>query len=123
MTLRMQRGMAIALLVLAFVFACAPGAFAQSSTDGAIGGSVLDNSGSVVSNATVLVHSNSTNAEQTATTDNSGYFRIIHLQSGTYNVTVTAGGFNSYKSTDVLVQIGLLTDLQARLTVGSASQT
>ncbi len=123
MMLRMHRGMAIALFILAFAFASAPAGFAQSSTDGAIGGNVLDTSGSVVPNATVIVHSNGTNAEQTAVTDNSGYFRIIHLQPGTYTVTVTAGGFNSYKSTDLIVQVGLLTDLEARLAVGSSTQT
>jgi Carboxypeptidase regulatory-like domain len=114
---------------LAVLFTCLFGCIhlstvhAQSSTDGAIGGNVFDNSGSVVPNATVLVHSNRTDFEQTAVTDNSGYFRVIHLQPGTYNVTVTAGGFSAYKSTNLVVQVGLLTDLQARLAVGSATQT
>ncbi len=114
---RLWRESLAALFAFLVVCACIP-AHAQSSTDGAIGGNVLDNSGSVVPNATVVVHNNATNAEQTAVTDGSGYFRVIHLQPGTYNVTVTAGGFNTYKSTDLTVQVGLLTDLEARLTIG-----
>ena len=44
-------------------------ASAQSTTDGAIGGTVLDTTGAVVPNATVLVHNNGTNAEQAAVSD------------------------------------------------------
>src|SRR5277367_5605476 len=120
---RLRRVSLAALFLSLLACTCLPAAHAQSSTDGAIGGNVLDNSGSVVPNATVIVHNNATNAEQTAITDNSGYFRIIHLQPATYNVTVTAGGFNTYRSTDLVVQVGLLTDLEARLAVGSSTQT
>src|ERR1700751_5268814 len=108
------------LSLLACGYLC--NARAQSSVDGAIGGTVMDNSGSVVSNATVVVRNNGTNAEQTAVTNESGYFRIIHLQPGTYTVTVTAGGFNAFKATNLIVQVGLLTDLEARMTVGSTTQ-
>jgi hypothetical protein len=111
------------LFVTLLACACLNKARAQSSVDGAIGGTVLDNSGSVVSNATIIVHNNGTNAEQTATTDTSGYFRIIHLQPGVYTVTVTASGFNSFKSSDLTVQVGLLTDVQAHLSIGTSTQT
>lgn len=111
------------LLMFLFALVCYSAASAQSATDGAIGGSVLDTNSAVVSSASVVVHNNGTNAEQTATTDNSGYFRIIHLQPGTYTVTVTASGFDVYKSLNLTVQVGLLTDLEARLHVGSSSQT
>src|SRR6266567_5870482 len=40
------------------------GAFAQSTTDGAIGGTVTDPSGAAVPNAKVIVRNNGTNAEQ-----------------------------------------------------------
>ena len=95
----------------------------QTAVDGAIGGTVLDTTGAVVAGANVQTINNGTNAQQTAVTDNSGYFRIIHLQPGLYTVTVTAPGFSTFKSTNLTVQVGLLTDLQARLKVGSATQT
>jgi len=95
----------------------------QSATDGAIGGTVVDASGSSVSGATVVVRSNTTNAEQTVTTDSSGFFRIIHLQPSTFTVTITAAGFQRYQSSDATVQVGLLTDISPKLTVGSNSET
>jgi hypothetical protein len=67
-------------------------AYAQSAVDGAIGGTIEDTAGAVIPSATVLVHNDGTNADQSVTTDSSGYFRLSHLQSGQYTVTVTAPG-------------------------------
>ena len=97
--------------------------FAQTAVDGAIGGTVLDSTGAVVANANVSVRNLGTNAEQTAVTDGSGYFRVLHLQPGAYNVTITAAGFSEYHAINVTVQVGVLTDVQARLAVGSSAQT
>ena len=99
------------------------GIFAQTAVDGAIGGTVQDTTGAVIANAQVSARNLGTNAEQTAVTDGSGYFRILHLQPGAYNVTITAAGFNEYRSLNLTVQVGLLTDVQARLAVGSSAQT
>ena len=101
----------------------APIAHAQTAVDGAIGGTVLDSTGAVVPNAAVLVHNNGTNAEQRVVTDGTGYFRVLHLQPGAYTVTITAPGFDAYRSSNLSVQVGLLTDMQARLQIGTSAQT
>jgi hypothetical protein len=98
-------------------------AHAQSAVDGAIGGTVQDASGSVIPGATIVVHSNATNAEQTVTSDSSGFFRAIHLQPATYTVTVTSPGFRSFKSAEVIVQVGLLTTISPQLPVGNTTET
>ncbi len=108
---------------LALALVTAPAALAQTAVDGAIGGTVTDASGAVVGNATVLVHNNGTNAEQTLTADGSGFFRAVHLESGTYNVTITAPSFESYRSVNVVVQVGAFTTVDAHLTVGSSAET
>lgn len=88
---------------------------AQSAVDGAIGGTVQDASGAVVSGASVVVVSNGTNAQQTLTADPSGFFRAIHLQPGDYTVKITAGGFADYSAPHVIVSVGSLTSLDPRL--------
>ena len=52
-------------------------------------------------------------------TDDSGYFRAIHLPPSTYTVTVTAAGFQTFNSPEVIVQVGLLTDLSPKMPVGA----
>ncbi len=95
---------------------------AQSTTDGAIGGTVFDSSGAAVPNASVTAHNKGTNAEQTVTTDASGFYRISKLAPATYTVTVTAAGFQTWKATDVVVQVGGLTELSPHLNVGAVTQ-
>ena len=97
--------------------------YGQSAVDGAIGGTVQDSSGLAIPKATVVIRNNATNAEQTVVTDDSGFFRAIHLQPSTYTVTISAAGFESFKSPEVIVQVGLLTDISPKLPVGSATQT
>ncbi len=97
--------------------------FGQSAVDGAIAGTVQDASGLPIPKAKVVIRSNTTNAEQTVLTDPSGYFRAIHLPPSTYTVTIAAPGFQGYRSAEVTVQVGLLTDISPKLPVGSESQT
>jgi hypothetical protein len=111
------------LACLVFLFSVGSIANAQTSVDGAVGGSVLDGSGAVVPGATITVRNTGTNAEQSVVADSSGYFRVIHLQPGIYDATVTATGFETFKSVNLTVQVGLLTDLQAVLKVGNSAQT
>src|SRR5216683_1379803 len=114
----------VRFLVVAMLWAGAGSyGYGQSAVDGAIGGTVQDSSGLAIPKATVTIHNNATNAEQVVVTDDSGFFRAIHLQPSTYTVTVTATGFESFKSPEVIVQVGQLTDLSPKLPVGSTAQT
>jgi hypothetical protein len=111
-------------MLLAVVLCVATGvALAQSAVDGAVGGTVQDSSGLPIPNAKVVIHNNSTNAEQTVVTDGSGFFRAIHLQPTTYTVSITAAGFENYRSPEVIVQVGLLTDVSPKMPIGSSAQT
>lgn len=97
--------------------------YAQSATEGAIGGTVQDSTGAVVPKANIVIHNNGTNAEQTVTSDDSGFFRVIRLQPGLYTVTVNAPGFRAFKSDKVDVTVGALTDVNSTLQTGSSTDT
>src|SRR5215813_5113640 len=99
------------------------GANAQSTTDGAIGGTVTDSSGAAVSGAKVTVKNKGTNASDSTTTDEGGYFRIAKLTPAEYSVVVEANGFAPYTVEQVVVQIGTVTELSPRLGVASAGAT
>src|SRR5260370_13131171 len=72
------------LLALTCTFIMVGFAAAQSTTDGAIGGTVTDNTGAGVSGANGVVHNNATNAQKPANSDSFRYFLLIHLQSCLY---------------------------------------
>jgi protocatechuate 3,4-dioxygenase beta subunit len=92
---------------------------AQSTTDGAIGGTVYDTSGAPVAGAKISVRNNGTNSAQEETTDESGYYRVTKLQPATYTVSIAAQGFADFRAEHVVVQIGTVTELSPRLQVSS----
>lgn len=97
--------------------------FSQTAVDGAIGGTVTDTTAAVIPGAQVTVHNNGTNADQQTVTDGSGYFRVVHLLPGHYTITIRAKGFQTFRSEDLTVNVGLLTNAEAQLKLGQAAQT
>src|SRR6266702_1652899 len=108
-------GRVVAQACLILLVALGVFAHAQTAVDGAIGGTVLDSSGALVSSATIDVVNESTNAHSTATADDQGFFRVIHLQPATYTVTVTASGFSEFKAEHTVVSVGSLTTIEPHL--------
>ncbi len=109
----------VSLLVLAF---CAV-AFAQSTTTGSIGGVVTNPAKEVVPGAAVTVKNIGTNKEDSATTDDSGRFKVANLQPGTYAVTVNSSGFSPMTAENVVVEVGRETGLEVALSVGPVTGT
>jgi hypothetical protein len=104
----------VSLLVLALSVV----AFAQSTTTGAIGGVVTNPNKEVVAGAAVTVKNVATNKEDSATTDDTGRFKVANLQPGVYSVTVNSTGFSPMTSENVTVEVGRETNLEVALSVG-----
>ncbi len=111
-------------LFLACLLAIAPSlsAIAQSTTQGGIAGTVFDASDAVIPNAAIVIRNAGTNAEVNLTSDAAGFFKAPQLAPGTYTVTVRAPGFNEQRSSDVVVQVNLVTELNQHLQAGEQSQ-
>jgi hypothetical protein len=97
-------------------------AFAQSTTQGSIAGTVEDATGAAIPAASVTIHNDGTNAEQHFTADSSGFFKDSLLEPGTYTVTIAAPSFEAYRAKQVVVQVGQTTNLMPQLKIGEASQ-
>jgi len=111
-------------LILALLISTAlPGNLkAQSLISGDIVGTVTDQSGAIVPNASVTVSNKATGEVQTTKTNSSGSYRVPLLKPGDYTILVAAPGF---EQASVLASVNASTTATAdvRLTVGSASQT
>jgi hypothetical protein len=114
---------AVFAVTVALLLGWSPAINAQSTTDGAIAGTVVDSSGAAVPNANVVVRNKGTNIGQTATTDETGYFRVAKLQPAEYTVKVEASGLAAFTAETVVVQIGSVTEVFPRLNVASAGAT
>ena len=98
-------------------------ALAQSTTTGAIGGVVTNPAKEVVAGAAVTVKNVGTNKEDSATTDDTGRFKVPNLQPGLYAVTVNSTGFSPTTIEAVTVEIGRETNLEVSLSVGPVTGT
>ena len=113
---------ALSLLLTAVLTVAAVPAAGQSTTEGAIAGTVFDTSGAVIPSAAVVLRNNGTNETINLTSDSSGYFKAPLVPAGAYTVTITAAGFGTYTANQVAVTVGSLTELQPVMKTGTASE-
>ncbi len=90
---------------------------------GSINGTVTDNTGAVVPNATVTVTDEAKGTTFTAQSNDSGEFLVQRLIPDAYDVKVAATGFNSFEEQHVQVNADSSPKVEAKLAVGGASQT
>ena len=90
---------------------------------GSINGTVTDNTGAVVPNATITVTDIEKGTSVTVQSNASGEYIVEHLIPDTYNVKVEAQGFQTFAATGVLVQADTSPKIDAALQVGAQTQT
>ena len=109
--------------LLLVLLICAPMAFGQAQSNAAdIQGTVKDSSGAVVANATVTARNPSTNFSRTATTNDEGFYRIINVPPGDYEVTVEAANFKKAVLPKITVTVGQAATLDVPLEPGQISE-
>ncbi len=100
-----------------------PAAWSQTSAEsGAITGTVKDQTGAIVPNATVLLTAQSGMTTQ-KTTGNDGSFTFPLLPAGTYSLSVEATGFSKAVLNDIKVDVTQTTTAPVVLQVGQTSST
>jgi hypothetical protein len=85
---------------------------------GAITGTVRDNSGAVIQGAAVKINSAGGGIERTTVTNSDGDYLVAGLPGGTYNLTITAKGFKTFKGNGLALRVGQKARIDAALAVG-----
>ena len=109
-----------ARIFLVFVLLAAVTLSAQTFR-GTILGTVTDVSGAVVAGAKVSVKNSGTGLERVTTTSGDGSYSIPELPIGTYTVTVTQSGFQTFLATGVTVDVATERRVDASLKTGEVS--
>ncbi len=109
--------------VVAVVITGAPRLEAQSTTEGAIGGSVSDQLKAVLPGVSITVRNLSTNSTAESVTDTTGRFLVMRLQPGVYVVTASLDGFAPFKQENVVVEVGRVTSLDMSLGIAGQAET
>src|ERR1017187_2967100 len=86
-------------------------------------GVVSDPSQGRVAQATVRLRDEASGSLRDTTTNNQGYYTFASVPVGTYELTVTLAGFESYKESGVALGGGEKRNVNVDLKVGSATET
>ncbi len=116
------RGIRLPLLAAACLLLPAGAAFSQA-VYGNIFGTVTDNTGAVVPNATIVITDEAKGTAVTLTSNGSGEFTAEHLIPDTYDVKVTAAGFKAFETKGLTVFADTSAKIEASLAVGGAGET
>ena len=106
------------LFVLALAsFACAQGV----GTSGDIKGTVVDQTGAAVTNASVVAVETAKGIQHTAVTDDSGHYHFKGLEPAIYDVTAQGQGFSPDVRKDIAVVLGETASVDFHLQVSSVA--
>ena len=89
---------------------------------GTLTGLVTDPSGAVISGAQVIALEVQTDISHTDATDSTGNYRFSTLMPGTYKVTITAKGFSTQETPDVLIRVNEIARVNGALKTASSTQ-
>jgi outer membrane receptor protein involved in Fe transport len=106
-------------LLLSFALLVPFAAYGQSS-NGAINGNVVDDSGSALPGVTVTATNVGTAVTRTAVSNGTGHYEVPLLIPGTYRVSGELSGFQAVKFDKVVVNVGTTVTLDFRMKPGVA---
>ena len=96
---------------------------AAQYTEGSIDGIITDPSGAAVAAAKVRVTNEETGEVSTVTTDSSGYYRVLHLRAGKYQVHAEITGFKASKVVGVVVNVDTTNRVDIKMQLGAVTET
>src|SRR5204863_2211862 len=112
-----------AALSLSLGLLLASSAAAQLASQTALVGTVTDIGNLVVPGAQVTAVNAGTKDTYSATTNSEGYYNIQFVRAGTYEITISLAGFQTYKATGVEVANNQVVRTNAVLKVGGLTES
>jgi hypothetical protein len=110
-------------MACAFLFLLFCGSVMRAQIAADLRGRVIDPSGAGVKNAEVILANSQTNLRLTTTTTNSGDYVFTNLNPGSYQIDVTAAGFERLTQTRVTAIVGQTVTVDLPMRVGGEQQT
>ena len=107
------------VVVLAATLFLAATAFAQTAS---IAGTVTDAKDAVVQGASITVKNSATGATRAASTGSTGAYSLTNLTPGPYDVTVVTTGFRELQISNIILTVGQVATVNAKLEVGTTSE-
>ena len=112
-----------ALLALLLMVSAQPAAAQSQAANGAIEGTVRDNSGGVLPGVTVALVNTDTGAQRIVVTNDRGFYRAVLLPLGRYQLTAELAGFKKFEQAGIELGAGRTAEIDITMSVGDLAET
>src|SRR5271170_1978145 len=112
----------VTLVILCLLLVPGPSLFGQVD-EGAITGTVQDQTGAVVANAKVTLLNKDVGLTLESTTDSAGGYSFSPVRIGNYKLSVTAPGFSTTAQDNLTVAVSQRLEVNIQLKPGAATET
>jgi Carboxypeptidase regulatory-like domain/TonB dependent receptor len=106
-------------IISIMVLLCVAATYGQSN--GSFSGIIKDNTGAIVTGATVKVKSEKTGSERSTITNQEGFFSIQEVPPGIYKITATLSGFKTAQINSLEVAVGQIRTADITLEIGEVT--
>jgi len=111
-------------LSLAFALFCALSSPAEAQQASGIAGAVTDTSGAVVPGVSVEASSPALIEKvRSVVTDSSGRYTVVDLRPGTYTLTFSLPGFNTFRRENIVLTVGFTATINVVMQIGALEET
>jgi hypothetical protein len=110
-------------LTVGLVLFLSSNVLAQLATQTALVGTVTDRDGGVVPGAQVVAVNTGTKDTYETTTNAEGYYQVQFVRTGTYDITVTVSGFQTFRATGVQVATNQVVRMNATMQIGALAES
>ena len=112
------------LLAIAVICCSAQLVLAQGGIGNAqLNGTVTDPSGSAIMGASIRLQNTATDTEYTATSNDRGFYALVNVTPGTYELIAASKGFANYKQTGIVLTVGQTATINLGMKVASQGET
>jgi hypothetical protein len=124
MLIKLQRTLSsrLGVLLCIAVALCATTGYAQIAGTGNIQGVVTDSTGAVIPNAAVTATSAATQVQHIGKTGSDGLYSFPNLAIGTYSIEVAAPGFQHYRQSNIVLEVGSSIAVNVSIQAGGVTQ-
>jgi hypothetical protein len=120
---RMGKFMCFATILVVSLGFTLPARISAQMVGATISGTVVDASGAVVPNVTIVAKNSATGSTATAVTNGVGIFNAPNVPPATYEISASAPGFATQVRKNVVLTVGQELVLNMTLQVGNTAQT
>src|ERR1700726_4397084 len=98
-----------------------PATFRAQVSGGTLSGTVSDPAGGGIPRAQLVIKNVATAVERTVTTNDDGFYTVVNLQAGSYELTISAKDFNTEIKSGITVTVGGQQTFDVVMNVGTVS--